>query len=65
MKKSPDALLTASEVAKLLHVHMNTVRRWTDNGMLEAYRIGPRGDRRLKRRSIDEFVAKTSSNGTI
>jgi excisionase family DNA binding protein len=65
MRKSLDGLLTAAEAAKLLHVHVNTLRRWTDNGMLEAYRIGPRGDRRLRRRSINDFVAGMSRNSTI
>src|SRR4030042_1312416 len=36
-------MLTVREVARLLHVHPNTLRRWTNNGRLKAYRIPPRG----------------------
>jgi len=39
-------LLTIGEVAEILHIHVNTVRRWSENGILKPYRIGPRGDRR-------------------
>jgi hypothetical protein len=31
------------------------VRRWTNNGVLKAYRIGPRGDRRFKQKDIDRL----------
>jgi DNA-binding transcriptional MerR regulator len=31
---------------------MNTVRRWSNQGILRAYRLGPRGDRRFKREDI-------------
>lgn len=49
--------LTARELARLLNVHINTVRRWSDRGLLKAYRIGPRGDRRFSKESIAEFLA--------
>jgi excisionase family DNA binding protein len=38
-------------------VHVNTVRRWNDRGILKAYRIGPRGDRRFNKADIDMFLA--------
>ncbi|MGB8706443.1 MAG: helix-turn-helix domain-containing protein [Dehalococcoidia bacterium] len=50
-------LLTARQVARLLNVHVNTVRRWNDRGILKAYRIGPRGDRRFNKVDIDMFLA--------
>jgi len=43
-----DSLLTTSEVASLLHAHINTVRRWSNLGILPSFRIGPRGDRRFR-----------------
>jgi len=51
-------MLTTSDVARLLNVHMNTVRRWSNQGVLRAYRIGSRGDRRFRREDIDRFLAE-------
>ncbi len=55
-----NALLTASQVARLLNVHINTVRRWSNNGILKAYRIGPRGDRRFQQEDIASFLLRES-----
>ena len=51
-------MLTASELAHLLNVHINTVRRWSNRGILKVYRIGPRGDRRFSKEDIDSFLAE-------
>jgi len=51
-------MLTVREVARLLHVHPNTLRRWSNKGMIRAYRITPRGDRRFKREEIARFLAE-------
>lgn len=58
-------LMTSSDVARALHLHVNTVRRWSDQGILKAYRIGPRGDRRFPREAIAHFLAdgQITSNG--
>lgn len=53
---SEAGLLTTTEVARLLNVHPNTVRHWTDAQLLPAYRIGPRRDRRFHRADVDEFL---------
>ena len=45
-------MLTVREVSRLLHVHSNTLRRWSDQGIVKAYRIGPRGDRRFRAEDI-------------
>ena len=52
-----DPMLTTSEVARILNVHINTIRRWSNQGILKAYRIGSRGDRRFKKADIDEFFS--------
>jgi excisionase family DNA binding protein len=47
-----DTLLSTAGVARLLNIHANTVRRWSKNGILKGFRLGPRGDRRFKRQDI-------------
>ena len=54
--RSMDGLLTVSEVADLLHVHPNTVRQWSDSGILKAYRFGYRRDRRFRPEEIEKFI---------
>jgi len=51
-------MLTVRDVARLLYIHTNTVRRWSDEGKLKAWRITPRGDRRFKREEIVRFSDK-------
>ena len=46
-------LLTVGQVARLLHIHPNTVRRWSNKGILESYRICDRGDRRFRKEDVD------------
>ena len=53
-------MLTTSEVAHLLNVHINTVRRWSNQGILKTYRIGSRGDRRFYREDITDFLSQKS-----
>jgi excisionase family DNA binding protein len=53
-----DSLLTAGEAADLLHVHINTVRKWSNLGILPSFRIGPRGDRRFRKRDLMTFLLK-------
>ena len=50
------SMLTVRQVARLLNIHINTVRRWSNQGILKSYRIGPRGDRRFKRQDIALFL---------
>ncbi len=53
-----EPMLTTSEVARILSVHINTVRRWSNQGILKSYRIGSRGDRRFRKEDIDNFFSK-------
>ena len=53
-------MLTTSDVARLLNVHINTVRRWSNQGILKAYRIGSRGDRRFQQGDIASFLLQKS-----
>jgi len=45
-------MLRTSDVAQLLRLHVNTVRRWNRKGILKSYRITPRGDRRFRREDV-------------
>lgn len=56
-----DPPLRTSDVAHLLNIHINTVRRWSNKGILKSYRIGPRGDRRFKRKDIERLSMKRIS----
>lgn len=58
--KEIDSMLTTSDVARLLNVHINTVRRWSNQGILKAYRIGSRGDRRFQHGDITSFLSQES-----
>jgi excisionase family DNA binding protein len=59
--KKIDPLLTTSDVARMLNVHINTVRRWSNQGILKTYRIGSRGDRRFREADIASFLSQESS----
>jgi len=50
-------MLTTSDVARLLSVHINTVRRWSNQGILKTYRIGSRGDRRFNQKDVEQFLS--------
>ena len=50
-------MLTVKDVAKLLNVHVNTVRRWSNSRIIKSYRITRRGDRRFRREDIANFLA--------
>jgi excisionase family DNA binding protein len=52
-------MLTASEVANLLHLHVNTVKRLGDRGELPFYRVCKRGDRRFRLEDVKQFLAKS------
>ena len=51
-------MLTASEVAEMLHLHVNTVKRLGDRGELPFYRVCKRGDRRFRLEDVMTFLDK-------
>jgi excisionase family DNA binding protein len=57
-----DDMLTVREVARLFHIHPNTLRRWSNDGRIKAYRITPRGDRRFRREEITRFLAELNGH---
>jgi excisionase family DNA binding protein len=50
-------MLTVKDVAVILNIHVNTVRRWSDQGILKSFRITSRGDRRFRQQDIARFLA--------
>ena len=61
-----EPMLTVREVAQILHMQSNTVRRWADRGVIRAYRISYRGDRRFRRGDVtrlrDELQAHNGND---
>ena len=57
-----DPMLTTSDVARLLNVHINTVRRWSNQGVIKAYRIGSRGDRRFRQEDVSSFLLEQNND---
>ena len=51
-------MLTATEVAEMLHLHVNTVKRLGDRGELPFYRVCKRGDRRFRLDDVMRFLAQ-------
>jgi excisionase family DNA binding protein len=58
-----EPMLTTSEVARILNVHINTVRRWSNQGTLKSYRIGSRGDRRFRKEDVDALFNNNALKG--
>ena len=54
-------MLTVREVSEMLHVHVNTVRRWSDRNILKSYRINKRGDRRFSMQEITKMIAEMNN----
>ena len=51
-------MLTATEVADMLHLHVNTVKRLGDRGELPFYRVCKRGDRRFRLHDVMKFLSQ-------
>ena len=62
-----DATLSVTKAARLLGVHPNTIRAWSDAGRLRYYRINARGDRRYRSSDLQRFLvaAEAGARGGI
>ena len=56
------SLVTIRELAHLLGVHANTLRRWSNQGIIKTHRIGTRGDRRFSPEDITHFLYELNEN---
>ena len=52
-----DATLSVTKAARLIGVHPNTIRTWSDAGRLRYFRINARGDRRYRLGDLQRFLA--------
>jgi len=51
-------MLRLGEACRILCIHGNTLRRWSEQGMINAYRVGPRGDRRFRLEDVNALLAE-------
>ncbi len=54
-------LLKIKEVAEMLGVNPETLRRWDRSGKLKAVIVSTRGDRRYRKEDIDGFLKQPKS----
>ena len=61
-----EATLSVTKAARLLGVHPNTIRTWSDAGRLRYFRINARGDRRYRLGDLQRFLAaaEPQANGS-
>lgn len=57
VKIAADSLLTSSEVGHLLQVNPSSVKKWVDDGLLEAFRT-PGGHRRIRATDLVAFLTQ-------
>ena len=57
-----DKLLNTAEAARFLRVSQASVRRWSDSGLLQARRVGRRGERRFKEADLIGFLSRGDSS---
>ncbi|MBI4642988.1 MAG: helix-turn-helix domain-containing protein, partial [Deltaproteobacteria bacterium] len=62
---SVERLLNVREVAELLNVSQMTIRRWTNAGMLNCYRIGKKRERRFSPRDLQTFLVGESGCAAV
>jgi len=53
-----ERVYTTGEVAKLVGVNFRTVIRWIDRGELAGYKLPGRGDHRVQKSSLIDFIHK-------
>ena len=56
------SMLKTGEASRLLNIHSNTLRRWSEQGLIKAYRVGPRGDRRFRQEDVAALLIERTEN---
>jgi len=54
--KENTVMFTVADVASILNVHVNTIRRWSNEGRIKSYRVGVRGDRCFTPADLKDFI---------
>ncbi len=60
-RKARGEWLAVQEAADLLGIHVNTLTRWADAGIVPHYRHGPRRDRRFRAAELERFITRSRS----
>jgi len=60
-KPGQPTMLTVGQVAPLLGVHANTVRRWSQLGILEYLRVGSLRHRKYFREDLAHFLEQQNT----
>ena len=60
--KVPSNMLRTGEACRILCIHSNTLRRWSEQGIVKTYRLGPRGDRRFRREDIAALLIEKTED---
>ena len=58
-----ERLLNIKEAAEFLNVSEMTIRRWTNNGQLNCYRVGGRRERRFRIQDLTDFLEADHATG--
>jgi excisionase family DNA binding protein len=56
MAVTDEALLTGDEIAAIYRISPGSVRRWARDGLLKVAAITPGGQRRYRRRDVEELL---------
>ena len=59
--RDPQSTLSVTDAARVIGVHPNTLRAWSDQGRIRSYRINARGDRRYRRDDLEAFLGSAES----
>jgi excisionase family DNA binding protein len=51
-------MLSVSAVCQILHIHPNTLRRWTNQGWIKCIRLGKAKHRRYRNNDIQAFLSE-------
>ena len=61
-KLSAGGMLTVAEASRTLRIHSSTLRRWSDQGKVRTYRIGPAQHRRFSREDIGALLMELTED---